>query len=150
MHKRMASSQKISSSGSRQGRAGVWSAFDLVKPFPPTPNPDSFIADIDAAIAATEHARATALLLSSSSQDQHHQQSDGNNNSSCDPRLADEAYKAACAALASGRHEAAVRSLRIAIASCPPDKPSALSKLRSLMAIAESQLQQKLNHHQQQ
>ena len=57
-----------------------------------------------------------------------------------DERVADEAYRAACAALGAGRPDAAVRSLRMALASCPPEKTAAVAKVRSMLAIASAQL----------
>ena len=40
----------------------------------------------------------------------------------------------------AGRPEAAVRSLRVALASCPPEKTAAVAKVRSMLAIASAQL----------
>ncbi|KAJ6810829.1 uncharacterized protein M6B38_283200 [Iris pallida] len=122
----------------------------------PIPNPETLMADVDAAIAAHEYSLSTSLLpnFSSSSSsssspsttpDNHNKTtitSSGREDSSYDVRLADEAYKSACAALAAGRSGVAVRSLLLAISSCPPDRGSALSKLRSLLSIATSKEQQ--------
>nr|CAD1826248.1 unnamed protein product [Ananas comosus var. bracteatus] len=151
--------------GSR-GRA--WSVFDAVRSFPSTP--EALMAQIDAAIAAHEYTHATALLSASpsSSPPDHDAEAKAaaaaaaaaeeevskegaaaapavGGGGACDARLADKAYMAACAALSSGRPDAAVRSLRVAIANCPPDKVSAVAKLHSLLAIASAQLQKQQN-----
>ncbi|OAY65985.1 hypothetical protein ACMD2_04891 [Ananas comosus] len=156
--------------GSR-GRA--WSVFDAVRSFPSTP--EALMAQIDAAIAAHEYTHATALLSASpsSSPPDHDGEAKaaaaaagaeeevskegaaaapavgvgggGGGGGAFDARLADKAYMAACAALSSGRPDAAVRSLRVAIANCPPDKVSAVAKLHSLLAIASAQLQKQQN-----
>ncbi|KAG0469679.1 hypothetical protein HPP92_015766 [Vanilla planifolia] len=123
------------------GRSGGWSVFDAIKTFPASP--ETLMAEIDAAIAAVEYDHATSLLASSFSN--FPPPAVGTKKavagSSSDPTLAEEAYRAACAALAAGRPEAALRSVRVALASCPPDKTSAVAKLRSLFSVASSQLQ---------
>lgn len=67
-----------------------------------------------------------------------------------DAKVADEAYRAACAALGAGRADAAVRSLRVALASCPPEKAAAVAKVRSMLAIASAQLHKQQHQAQQQ
>ncbi|PUZ77751.1 hypothetical protein GQ55_1G399000 [Panicum hallii var. hallii] len=47
-----------------------------------------------------------------------------------DARVVDEAYHAACGALGAGRPDAAVRSLRVALASCPPERTAAILRRR--------------------
>uniref|UniRef100_A0A0A9F9T3 Uncharacterized protein n=1 Tax=Arundo donax TaxID=35708 RepID=A0A0A9F9T3_ARUDO len=125
------------------GRRG-WSPFDVIRSFPSTP--ESLMSQIDAAIASTEYARACALLdpapASASSQPEPRPQPppEGEAPACYDARVADEAYRAACAALGAGRPDAAVRSLRVALASCPPEKTAAVAKVRSMLAIASAQL----------
>ncbi|XP_029116478.1 uncharacterized protein [Elaeis guineensis] len=136
--------------GRVRGTCG-WSVFDGVRAFPPTP--EALMAEIDAAIAASEYVHATALLSSCSPSNPPAAEDEPEKEKVrataapiYDARLADEAYKAACAALAAGRPDAAIQSLRLALASCPPDKSSALAKLRSLLSIASSQLQKQQQH----
>ena len=130
----------MSGGGGQRG----WSPFDAIRSFPSTP--ESLMSQIDAAIASTEYARACALLdpdpASASSQPQ---PTPGEGAAASPPacydeRVADEAYRAACAALGAGRPDAAVRSLRVALASCPPEKTAAVAKVRSMLAIASAQL----------
>lgn len=115
-------------------RGRRWSVFDGVKAIPSTP--EALMAEIDTAIAATEYAHATALLQASSSSSNRETPQP-----QYDARLADEAYKAGCAALAAGKLNEALRSLQIALSKCPPDKRSALAKLNSLISLASEQLQ---------
>ncbi|KAJ4817588.1 hypothetical protein LUZ62_030154 [Rhynchospora pubera] len=133
----------------RSPRLRPWSVFDAVRSFPSTP--DALMSEIDAAIASTEYSRASSPPLNtttSSSTSSIEEAKAGSATSApastYDAQIADEAYKAACAALAAGRPDAAARSLQVALESCPPDKVSAVAKLRSLVAIANSQLQKKL------
>ncbi|XP_062220381.1 uncharacterized protein LOC133919856 [Phragmites australis] len=137
------------------GRRG-WSPFDAIRSFPSTP--ESLMSQIDAAIASTEYARACALLdpapASASSQPEPRPQppSEGREEEApaCyDARVADEAYRAACAALGAGQPDAAVRSLRVALASCPPEKTAAVAKVRSMLAIASAQLHRQQHQAQQ-
>jgi hypothetical protein len=141
------------------GRRG-WSPFDAIRSFPSTP--ESLMSQIDAAIASTEYARACALLdpapASASSQPpaQPEKGPEGQGDRGASPpacydaRVADEAYRAACAALGAGRPDDAVRSLRAALASCPPDKAAAVAKVRSMLAIASAQLHKQQHQAQQQ
>lgn len=141
------------------GRRG-WSPFDAIRSFPSTP--ESLMSQIDAAIASTEYARACALLdpapASASSQPpaQPEKGPEGQGDRGASPpacydaRVADEAYRAACAALGAGRPDDAVRSLRAALASCPPDKTAAVAKVRSMLAIASAQLHKQQHQAQQQ
>jgi hypothetical protein len=149
------------SGGGGGGRRG-WSPFDAIRSFPSTP--ESLMSQIDAAIASTEYARACALLdpaapASASSQLQptpEEGQGEGGAAAAAasppacyDARVADEAYRAACAALGAGRPDAAVRSLRVALASCPPEKAAAVAKVRSMLAIASAQLHKQQHQAQQ-
>ncbi|KAL6912089.1 hypothetical protein ACP4OV_000894 [Aristida adscensionis] len=147
------------------GRRG-WSPFDVIRSFPSTP--ESLMSQIDAAIASTEYARACALLdpapasasASASPQPQAQpEEGHGEGEASArgppapacyDARIADEAYRAACAALGAGRPDAAARSLRVALASCPPEKTAAVAKVRSMLAIASAQLHKQQHQAQQQ
>ncbi|XP_017639580.1 uncharacterized protein LOC108480941 isoform X2 [Gossypium arboreum] len=74
-----------------------FSVFDGVKTFPLTP--EALMADINTAITNLEYARATAFLDSPSSSLSRNKSL---YSSEYDARLADEAYKAGCAALAAG------------------------------------------------
>jgi hypothetical protein len=102
------------------------------------------MSEIDAAIASTEYSRSSSPPPenpTSSIEVEIVGPTTSPPASSYDAKIADEAYKAACAALAAKRPDAAVRSLKVALETCPPDKQSAIAKLRSLLAIANSQLQ---------
>ncbi|CAL9099632.1 unnamed protein product, partial [Musa acuminata var. zebrina] len=111
----------------REDSRFAWNVFDGVKAFPP-PTPEALMDDIDAAISALEYTRSTAALLASSSSKVEEEaapeseidQPPGTSSEPVyDKRIADEAYKAACAALAAGKPDAAIRSLHVALASCP-------------------------------
>jgi len=112
--------------GSVSGSSKVhhWNVFDGVKIIAATP--EALMAEIDSAISAMEHSRATAMLDADEGYDAH---------------VADEAYKAGCAALAAGNLDEALRSLNLSLAKCPPDKASALAKLNSLIDLASQHLQ---------
>ncbi|XP_017440880.1 uncharacterized protein LOC108346330 [Vigna angularis] len=109
---------------SGSGKVHHWNVFDGVKIIAATP--EALMAEIDSAISAMEHSRATAML---------------DEDEGYDARVADEAYKAGCAALAAGKLDEALRSLNLSLAKCPPDKASALAKLNSLIALASNHLQ---------
>ncbi|KAL5213125.1 hypothetical protein ABZP36_023972 [Zizania latifolia] len=145
------------------GRGGQgWSPFDAIRSFPSTP--EALMSQIDAAIASTEYARACAFFdpaaaAAAASQPQPVAAPGGEARGegeaaaavACyDASVADEAYRAACAALGSGRADAAVRSLRVALASCPPEKAAAVAKVRSMLAIASAQLHKQQHQAQQQ
>ncbi|KAK8940835.1 hypothetical protein KSP39_PZI009980 [Platanthera zijinensis] len=141
----------------RKGRSRGWSVFDAIKTFPASP--ETLMAEIDAAIASVEYAHATALLssipsslfpLDTADTKNPVASSSGSGGSSHDARLAEEAYREACAALVSGQPDAALRSIRVALASCPLDKISAVAKIRSLSSIASAQLQKQKKQNQQQ
>ncbi|XP_051192451.1 uncharacterized protein [Lolium perenne] len=138
------------------GRRG-WSPFDAIRSFPSAP--ESLMSQIDAAIASTEYARACAHLDPASASSRPPPPSEEREEASSaarapppphDARVADEAYRAACAALGAGRPDAAVRSLRVALASCPPEKAAAVAKVRSMLAIASAQLHRQQHQAQQQ
>lgn len=150
-------------SGGAGGGDGGWSPFDAIRSFPSTP--ESLMSQIDAAIASTEYARACALLDPAASASSRSQQpprkgegreeegeaSAARAPAACyDARVADEAYRAACAALGAGRADAAVRSLRVALSCCPPEKAAAVAKVRSMLAIASAQLHRQQHQAQQQ
>uniref|UniRef100_A0A5B7BDH8 Uncharacterized protein n=1 Tax=Davidia involucrata TaxID=16924 RepID=A0A5B7BDH8_DAVIN len=115
-----------------------WSVFDGVKIIPTTP--EAVMAEINSAIAAFEHAHATALLQSPSSLSKN-KSSNVNSTSQYDARIADEAYKAGLAALAAGKLDEALHSLNLSLSKCPPDKTSAVTKLQSLISLTSQQLQ---------
>ncbi|XP_074584879.1 uncharacterized protein LOC141840717 [Curcuma longa] len=126
-------------------RASAWSVFDGVKAFPSS-SPEALMADIDAAIAALEYARATSTAVhlpvsSSASEAEADRDRPAEAAPIYDRQVADEAYKSACASLAAGKVDDAIQSLHVALSKCPPDKASALAKLRSLLDIASSQQQ---------
>nr|KYP50922.1 hypothetical protein KK1_027281 [Cajanus cajan] len=100
-----------------------WNVFDGVKIIAATP--EALMAEIDSAISNLEYSRAAAALDA----DEGH-----------DARVADEAYKAGCAALAAGKLDEALRSLNLSLAKCPPDKTAALAKLNSLISLASQHL----------
>ncbi|KAK8601232.1 hypothetical protein V6N12_051073 [Hibiscus sabdariffa] len=112
-----------------------FSVFDGVKTFPLTP--EALMAEIDTAITSLEYARATALLDSPSSSLLRNK---GQDSPKYDARLADEAYKAGCAALAAGKLDEAFHSLNVSLSKCPPEKASAVAKLRSLISLTSQQL----------
>lgn len=124
-------------SGSGCGEAKLrWNVFDGVKIIAATP--EALMAEIDSAISNLEYSRATAHLesavASSSSATDHY-----------DARVADEAYKAGCAALAAGKLDEALRSLNVSLSKCPPDKTSAVAKLHSLISLTSQHLQKTAN-----
>lgn len=124
-----------------------WSVFDGVKVIPAAP--EALMAEIDIAISKLEYARATARLespsssfssSSSSSSVLKNASSDSSPRPQYDARLADEAYRAGCAALAAGKLDEALYSLNISLSKCPPDKTNAVAKLQSLIALTSQQL----------
>lgn len=127
--------------GSGEGKPH-WSVYDGVKIIAATP--EALMAEIDSAISNLEYARATALLESSSSSTPK-KRSDANLSPQYDARMADEAYKAGCAALAAGKLDEALHSLNISLSLCPPDKTSAVAKLQSLISVTSKQLQKCAN-----
>uniref|UniRef100_A0A7N0SXM1 Uncharacterized protein n=1 Tax=Kalanchoe fedtschenkoi TaxID=63787 RepID=A0A7N0SXM1_KALFE len=118
-----------------------WCVYDRIKSVPPTP--EALMAEIDAAIAAHEYAYSTALLESAS-----RPSTSEDNKSGClnkappqyNARMADEAYKAGCAALAAGKLDEALQCLNLALFKCPPEKTSAVAKLQSLISLTSQQL----------
>lgn len=102
------------------------------------------MAEINTTIANLEYARATAYLDSPpplTSNNTTSASSGGTVNPQYDAKLADEAYKAGCAALAAGKLDEALQSLYISLSKCPPDKTSAVVKLQSLISLTSQQLQ---------
>ncbi|EEF52434.1 uncharacterized protein LOC8278900 [Ricinus communis] len=125
---------------SEEGKT-AWSVFDGIKKIPPTP--EALMAEIDTAITNLEYARATALLDPQSQSPTHSRTKslNGSSASRYDARMADEAYRAGCAALAAGKLDEAFQSLNISLSKCPPDKTSAVAKLQSLISLTAQQLQ---------
>ncbi|KAJ0087406.1 hypothetical protein Patl1_08992 [Pistacia atlantica] len=115
-----------------------WSVFDGVKIMPSTP--EALMAEINTAITNLEYARATAYLASPSSLSKNFN-SDESVTSLYDAKIADEAYKAGCAALAAGKLDEALLSLNLSLSKCPPDKTTAVAKLQSLISLTSQQLQ---------
>ncbi|KAK8961299.1 hypothetical protein KSP40_PGU000914 [Platanthera guangdongensis] len=121
-------------------------------------SPETLMAEIDAAIASIEYTHATNLLSSIPSSPSPSDTADTKNamasssgigGSSHDARLEEEAYRKACAALISGQPDAAVRSIRVALASCQLYKISVVAKIQSLSSIASAQLQKQKKQNQQ-
>ncbi|KAL9255375.1 hypothetical protein AKJ16_DCAP10439 [Drosera capensis] len=116
--------------GSRQGGRSV---FDGVKVFPATP--EALMAEIDTAISSFEYAQASALLNPSSL----------SSSSSCsspskskitdmkitlyDADIAEEAYRMACVALAEGKVDEALYSLKVAIVNTEDEKREFIKEL---------------------
>lgn len=141
-----------SGSGSAQGKiiSPHWSVFDGVKTIPSTP--EALMDEIDSAISNLELARATALLRSPSPSPPPSSSPSGKKNSpdvttpvQYDVRMADEAFKAGCSALAEGKLDEALHSLNVSLSKCPPDKTSAVAKLQSLITLTSQQLQRSSN-----
>ncbi|KAJ0026048.1 hypothetical protein Pint_08808 [Pistacia integerrima] len=115
-----------------------WSVLDGVKIIPSTP--EALMAEINTAITNLEYARATAYLASPSSLSKNFN-SEESVTSQYDAKIADEAYKAGCAALAAGKLDEALLSLNLSLSKCPPDKTTAVAKLQSLISLTSQQLQ---------
>ncbi|KAL1315644.1 hypothetical protein HN51_042395 [Arachis hypogaea] len=109
-----------------------WSVFDGVRIIAATP--EALMVEIDSAISTLEYTRATATLDSASS-------SAAADGGGYDERVADEAYKAGCAALAAGKIEEALGSLKVSLSKCPPEKTAAVTKLQSLISLTSQQIQ---------
>lgn len=135
--------------GTVEGRISPhWSVFDGVKTFPMTP--EALMADINSAISNLEFSRATALLESPSSSSSSSPSKKKSSDVSrvapqYDARMADEAFKAGCMALAAGKLDEALHSLNVSLSKCPPDKTSAVTKLQSLISLTSQQLQKSTN-----
>lgn len=123
--------------GSEQNRR--WSVFDRVKVIPAAP--EVLMAEIDTAISNLEYARATAYLEPPSSSVLKNKSLASSPRPRYDARMADEAYRAGCAALAAGELDEALHSLNISLSKCPPDKTSAIAKIQSLISLTSQQLQ---------
>ncbi|OMO78969.1 hypothetical protein CCACVL1_13971 [Corchorus capsularis] len=114
----------------------LFSVFDGIKTFPLTP--EALMAEINTAITNLEYARAKAMLDSPSSSLSRNK---GHDSPQYDARMADEAFKAGCAALAAGKLDEAFHSLNVSLSKCPPEKTSAVAKLQSLISLTSQQLQ---------
>ncbi|KAI3883844.1 hypothetical protein MKW92_052534 [Papaver armeniacum] len=103
--------------------------------------PEALMAEIDTTIAASEYSHASTLLKSTSSTSSSKINLDSNEtkHDQLDARMADESFKAGCAALTSGKLDEALQSLQIALSKCPPHKASAISKLQSLIKLTSQQ-----------
>ncbi|XP_022131230.1 uncharacterized protein LOC111026168 [Momordica charantia] len=121
----------------------AWNAFDNVTAT--TKTPEALMAEINAAISKIEYARTTACLESATPP----ASQDGGSGASLmpqyDARMADEAYKAGCAALAVGKLDDALHSLNVSLSKCPPEKTSAVAKLLSLITLTSQQLHRSSN-----
>ncbi|KAI3773792.1 hypothetical protein L1987_48325 [Smallanthus sonchifolius] len=131
--------------GSRDGILR-WSVYDSIKIIPS--KPEALMAEINSSISSLEYAKASKFLNSSFPLSKNKKSiDDGTLNSSClyDARRADEAYKAGLAYLAAGNLEEAFRSLNVALTKCPPNKTSAVAKLRSLISLTAQRLRKSTN-----
>ncbi|KAG8632595.1 hypothetical protein MANES_18G032600v8 [Manihot esculenta] len=124
--------------GSEEGNSS-WSVFDGIQTVPSTP--EALMAEIDTAIKKLEYARTTTRLDPPSPSHLKTKSSSGGTPPQYDARMADEAYRAGCAALAAGKLDDALQSLSISLSKCPPDKTSAVAKLQSLISLTSQQLQ---------
>ncbi|KAF5809006.1 putative acetyltransferase A, auxiliary subunit [Helianthus annuus] len=118
-----------------------WSVYDNIKHLPS--KPEVLMAEINSAISSLEYAKASKFLNSSAPLPKNKKSVDDGNISSSglyDARRADEAYKAGLAYLAAGNLEEAFRSLNVALTKCPPNKTSAVAKLRSLISLTAQRL----------
>ncbi|KAE8695816.1 hypothetical protein F3Y22_tig00110683pilonHSYRG00052 [Hibiscus syriacus] len=95
------------------------------------------MAEIYTAITNLEYERATALLDSPSSS---LLRNNGRDSPKYDARLADEAYKTGCAALAAGKLDEDFHSLNVSLSKCPPERASVVAKLQSLLSLTSQQL----------
>ncbi|KAF6176160.1 hypothetical protein GIB67_023451 [Kingdonia uniflora] len=124
-------------------RRSNWSVYDGVKTIPSTP--EALMAEINSAITTLEYSNATSLLQYPPSTSPSPSSSSSKTKSSPKPdydaRLADEAYKAGCAAIAANKLDSALQSLQISLSKCPPERTSAVAKLQSLITITSQQLQ---------
>ncbi|CAI0558194.1 unnamed protein product [Linum tenue] len=132
--------------GSEEGRSvQSWSVFDRIKKFPSSP--EALMAEIDAAITKLESERSTARLdslsplnVNGTSNTKGFDQPPTAAASQYDARIADEAYRAGCAAFAVGKLDEALQSLTVSLSKCPPEKTSAVAKLQSLISQTSQQL----------
>lgn len=123
----------------------AWSVYDTLTTSPTTP--ENLMADINSAISALESSRSITFLEPKNKTPQPQApvskpmpQNNKNKNNIYDAKLADESYKAGLACLASGKLDEAVESLNTSLLNCPPDKTSAVAKLRSLISVTSQQL----------
>uniref|UniRef100_A0A7C8YLT0 Uncharacterized protein n=1 Tax=Opuntia streptacantha TaxID=393608 RepID=A0A7C8YLT0_OPUST len=118
-------------------RSGHWSVFDSLKFLPASP--DALMAEINAAIAALEYARASAIHNPppSPSKDKSLDQKGG---SFYDAQIAEEAYKLGCEALSEGKVDEGLQSLSISLSKCPPDQTDAVAKIQALMSLLGQQI----------
>ncbi|KAM7280058.1 hypothetical protein ACFE04_007192 [Oxalis oulophora] len=110
-------------------------------------SPETLMSDINRNISNLEYARATYLLDSTTTTTSTTYDDDDNVTQSqqqsieYDVRIADEAYRDGCAAIAAGKLDDALQSLNVSLSKCPPSKTSALAKLQSLISLTANQLQ---------
>lgn len=121
-----------------------WSVYDSIKIIPSKAKPEALMAEINSAISSLQYANATKFLNSRAPLSKNKKSiDDGNSNSSSlyDARSADEAYKAGLAYLTAGNLEEACRLLNVALSKCPPNKTSAVAKLKSLISLTTQRIQ---------
>lgn len=123
----------------------AWSVYHTLTTSPTTP--ENLMADINSAISALESSRSITFLEPKNKTPQPQApvskpmpQNNKNKNNIYDAKLADESYKAGLACLASGKLDEAVESLNTSLLNCPPDRTSAVAKLRSLISVTSQQL----------
>ncbi|CAI9113607.1 OLC1v1014240C1 [Oldenlandia corymbosa var. corymbosa] len=123
-----------------------WSVFDGIKKSTVrSASPEALMAEINSAISSLEYAHSTAYLQSVCSDPKDDVGGKSTTTSNYDARMADEAYKLGLAAMASGKLNEAIQSLNVALTKCPPDKTSAIAKIRSLISLTSQQLQKSSN-----
>ncbi|KAG8377636.1 hypothetical protein BUALT_Bualt08G0053600 [Buddleja alternifolia] len=115
-----------------------WNVFEGMKTI--SVAPEALMAEINSAITALEYARAATFLQSPPPAISKSKNSNKKMNCEYDAGMADEAYKAGLAAMAAGKMDKAVVSLNTALSKCPPDKTSAVAKLRSLISLTSQQI----------
>ncbi|CAN6682120.1 unnamed protein product [Malus baccata var. baccata] len=121
-------------------KSSQWrSVFDGVKLKTIKAMPEALMAEINTAICNLEYARATALVDSPSSSSST-AKTEIPDQPEYNARIADQAYKAGCAALAAGKLDEALLSLNTSLSMCPPDQTSAVTKLHSLISLTSRQL----------
>lgn len=119
-------------------RSAHWSVFDSLKFLPASP--DALMAEINAAIAALEYARACALRNPPPPSPSRDKSSDQTGGSFYDAQIAEEAYKLGCEALSEGKFDEGLQSLSISLSKCPPDQTDAVAKIQALMSLLGQQL----------
>ncbi|XAR64058.1 hypothetical protein NMG60_11024259 [Bertholletia excelsa] len=120
-------------------RSRPWSVFDSVKNIAATP--EALMSEINSAISAYEYTHATAHLQSPTSALSKNKSFNANSMPQYNARMAEEAYRAGYASLATGKLDEALQSLNVSLSKCPPEQTSAVAKIQSLISFTSQQLQ---------